>query len=74
MYQNAKSRDLIDIILMLRIKSNYFTASLDIENGKVVGSVPIIHYMLDWSVEKVRDYAKKKKWKVEEIETGTVRD
>lgn len=53
---------------LIRITSDFFVAGLDVEEDRVIASAPIIHYMLDWTVERVKDYAKKRKWEIEEIE------
>lgn len=51
---------------VIQVESSYFCAGLEVENGTVVSAAPIIHYMLDWSVEKVKAYATKKGWVVRE--------
>jgi hypothetical protein len=50
---------------ILQITAPYFCA------GIVVGTqaAPIIKYMLSWDERKIRDYAKKKGWKV--VRAGT---
>lgn len=55
-------------IVTLQLESDYFCAGLDITDGVVTSVAPILYYMLDWTEEKVRTYAKKKGWKVTSVD------
>lgn len=49
--------------MMLQIRSPYFVAGWT-DHGECA---PIIHYMRNWSEEKVREYCEKKGWEVEKL-------
>lgn len=53
-------------VKVLRIIAPHFCVGLILELGYVVMAPPIVLYTRGWHEEKVRDYAKFKKWEVEE--------
>lgn len=56
---------------LLILNAPHFYASAECSDGLVVETAPILKYMMGWNVERVRDYGKKKGWKimVKELET-----
>lgn len=51
----------------LQISSSYFVAAIDLnDKGIAVKCAPIIGYMYGWDKDKIVDYCKKKRWKIEE--------
>jgi len=50
--------------MLVRIVSPYFVAGYDTASGVIA---PIIKYMKGWTVTKIKDYCKRKKWKVQVI-------
>jgi len=52
--------------VLIRIESSYFVA------GIIVGEqynkcAPIVHYMRDWSIQKIKNYCSKKGWRYQEL-------
>jgi len=52
--------------MLLRILAPHFVAGVEIRTG---GNrcAPILSYMKDWSLAKIRAYCRKKMWELEEI-------
>lgn len=50
---------------MVRITSPYFVAGYDLRNNRIA---PIIKYMKNWSIEKIKNYCQKKQWEIEILE------
>lgn len=44
------------------IEAPYFCAAVIAVDGRVVAAAPIIHYMIGWNGQQVRDYCRKKGW------------
>jgi len=52
---------------LIRIESSYFVAGITI--GDTYNKcAPILHYMKDWDIQKIKNYCSKKGWKLQEIE------
>ena len=47
---------------LYRIVSSYFVAGIIEKNGVIIYAAPILEYMINWDIEKVIDYSKKKEW------------
>lgn len=50
--------------MLIQIQSRYFTAGCVLLDNKVKLCSPIIQYMQNWAIEKVKLYCKKKKWRI----------
>jgi hypothetical protein len=55
--------------MLYRVTSNYFCAGLIMRNGKVVRAAPIIKYMKGWNIVRIRQYAARRNWTVERVES-----
>lgn len=49
----------------IRILAPHFVAAVIVDNDVVVRVAPIVKYMLGWSADEVREYARLKGWKTE---------
>lgn len=47
---------------LIQITAKHFCAGLIVTDGVVTFAAPIIKYMIDWRIERVRDYCKFKGW------------
>lgn len=47
---------------LYEIKSNYFTAGIEIFDGEVACTPSIVKYMCGWPLDKVRRYCEEKGW------------
>lgn len=53
---------------LLWINAPHFCAGADVTGGIVVGAIaPIISYMRDWRIERVRSYCQTKRWELWEL-------
>jgi hypothetical protein len=52
--------------VLIRIESPYFTAGIVI-GEKYNKCAPIVHYMKNWSIQKIKNYCSKKGWKYQEL-------
>lgn len=50
-----------------QIVTDYFTASFVMIGGRVQKTAPIIKYMSHWNLHTIKDYCKKKGWRLIEI-------
>ncbi len=50
---------------LFRIVAPYFVCGVVVTNEKITRTAPIVKYMLGWSVEKMHQYAKQKRWTVQ---------
>ena len=55
------------MLMLIRITSTYFCAGFDTKTKQIA---PIIVYMKNWPVSRIRDYCFKKKWKFQIIVEG----
>lgn len=53
--------------MLIQINAPHFCAGCELVNGRVTKAAPIVAYMKGWTLAAVREYAIKKRWKVEEI-------
>jgi len=51
--------------MLIRITSKYFCAGFDTDTGNIA---PIIKYMKNWSITKIKDYCRNKQWHFEILE------
>lgn len=54
-----------------RIYSGYFCAGIVTRHKVVKEAAPILHYMLGWSLDRVKSYAKRKRWGIELVTLDT---
>jgi hypothetical protein len=47
---------------LVRIEAPHFVAGIVAENGRVVRTAPILHYMLGWDGRRVAAYVRAKGW------------
>lgn len=52
------------MVKWFRLTSRYFVAGVGTENNKIVQTAPILAYMRGWSVQKMYNYAMKKRWSI----------
>jgi hypothetical protein len=52
------------IEILAQILAPHFSAGVVLWDDKVVETAPIVRYMRGWSRERVRNYCKKKDWKI----------
>jgi hypothetical protein len=48
----------------LRIEAPYFVAGVEVEDGRVARTAPIVHWLYGWAEEAVLDHAAAKGWAV----------
>ena len=54
---------------VLRVVAPYFCAGVVLEEGVVVKAAPILGYMRGWSMSKCQNYARRKGWDYDSIDT-----
>ena len=54
---------------LARIVAPHFVAGI-VTNGHVVRAADIVKYMVGWGDQAVRDYTKRKGWKISEVGHG----
>lgn len=55
--------------MLYRIVAPYFVAGIIIIKDNVVQTAPIVHYMRDWNLARVRSYCRQKQWEIEPVTT-----
>jgi hypothetical protein len=50
--------------LLAAIDAPHFYAGIVLRDDKVIEVAPIVSYMMDWRRDQVRDYCRRKRWKV----------
>ena len=56
-------------MIMLRITAKHMCAGVFLnEQGLVIKTAPILHYMMDWNKEQLERYCHYKNWECEIIE------
>jgi hypothetical protein len=51
---------------LISIETSYFSAGLVI-GEKYNKCAPILHYMKDWDIQKIKNYCSKKGWKFQDL-------
>lgn len=52
---------------LARITAPHFCAGATLDNGVVTHCAPILAYMRGWSVQRVEDYCRTKRWRIEAL-------
>lgn len=59
--------------IIAQVQAPHFTAGLTLYQDVVEEAAPIINYMKGWSRDRVREYCRKKQWKVFTVDTVLVK-
>ena len=51
--------------VLIQITAPHFCAGITIKEYKVIEVAPIVHYMKDWTMDRVIEYCKTKSWRLE---------
>ena len=62
-----KKDDCMTHTSLFQITSPYFCAGFEAKVGHVCRAAPILSYMFDWSIDQVRAYCIKRRWKLIEV-------
>jgi hypothetical protein len=61
----------VEHMRLLSIESKHFVAGLEFDQSdRVVRTAPILAYMKNWTIRRVLDYARMRKWTVSNASNG----
>lgn len=52
-------------MIIALIDAPFFCAGVTIMEDRVIEAAPIIRYMLGWNTQQVKDYVRKRRWKID---------